>query len=117
MLGNKILLIEIDPLVEEGIKVVIEEIITRNNYRPNYRNRSRGRWNNHRSGDRSGNYPHYNRQGNTRPHHRQNTQWTFRNRSQSRSRMKTMVMIILEVEVEIEIKGDEKNPGLDLIQG
>ena len=31
--------------------------------------------------------------------------------------MKTMVMIILEVEVEIEIKGDEKNPGLDLIRG
>ena len=31
--------------------------------------------------------------------------------------MKTMVMIILAVEVEIEIKGDEKNPGLDLIQG
>ena len=31
--------------------------------------------------------------------------------------MKTMVMIILEVEVEIEIKGEEKNPGLDLIQG
>ena len=31
--------------------------------------------------------------------------------------MKTMVMIILEVEVEIEIKGKEKNPGLDLIQG
>ena len=28
-----------------------------------------------------------------------------------------MVMIILEEEVEIEIKGDEKNPGLDLIQG
>ena len=31
--------------------------------------------------------------------------------------MKTMVMIILEVEVKIEIKGDEKNPDLDLIQG
>ena len=31
--------------------------------------------------------------------------------------MKTMVMIILEVEVETEIKGEEKNPGLDLIQG
>ena len=31
--------------------------------------------------------------------------------------MKTMVMIISEVEVEIEIKGDKKNPGLDLIQG
>ena len=29
--------------------------------------------------------------------------------------MKTMAMIILEVEVEIEIKGDERNPGLDLI--
>ena len=28
MLGDKILLLEIDPLVEEGIKVVIEEIIT-----------------------------------------------------------------------------------------
>ena len=60
----------------------------RNNYRPNYRNRSRGRWNNHRSGERSGNYPHYNRRGNTRLHHRQSTQWTFRNRSQSRSRNK-----------------------------
>ena len=31
--------------------------------------------------------------------------------------METMVMINLEVEVEIEIKGDEKNPGLDQIQG
>ena len=30
--------------------------------------------------------------------------------------MKTMVIINLEVEVGIEIKGDEKNPGLDLIQ-
>ena len=58
----------------------------RNNYRQNYRNRSRGRWNNHRSGDRSGNYPNYNRQGNTRPYHRQNAQLTSRNRSQSRSR-------------------------------
>ena len=31
--------------------------------------------------------------------------------------MKTMVMINLEVEVEIEIKGDKRNAGLDLIQG
>ena len=31
--------------------------------------------------------------------------------------MKTMVMIILEVEVEIEIRGEVKNPGLDLLQG
>ena len=29
--------------------------------------------------------------------------------------MKVKVIISLEVEVEIEIKGDEKNPGLDLI--
>ena len=31
--------------------------------------------------------------------------------------MKIMVIILLEVEVEIEIKEEEKNPGLDLIQG
>ena len=31
--------------------------------------------------------------------------------------MKIMVIISLEVEVEIEIKGDEKNPGLDPIRG
>ena len=31
--------------------------------------------------------------------------------------MKIMAMISLEVEVEIEIKGEERNPGLDLIQG
>ena len=31
--------------------------------------------------------------------------------------MKIMVIINLEVEVEIEIKGDEKNPGLDPILG
>ena len=89
----------------------------RNNYRPNYRNRSRGRWNNHRSGDRSGNYPHYNRRGNTRLHHRQNTQWTLETEVKVEVEMKTTVMIILEVEVEIEIKEEEKNPGLDLIQG
>ena len=58
----------------------------RNNYQPNYRNRLRGRWNNYRSGDRNGNYPNYNRQGNMRTNYRQDTQWTFRNRSQSRNR-------------------------------
>ena len=46
----------------------------RNNYWPNYRNRSRGRWNSHRSGDRSSNYQNNNRQGNMRPHYRQNAQ-------------------------------------------
>ena len=58
----------------------------RNNYRPNYRNRLRGRWNKHRSGDRSNNHQNYNRQGNMRPNYRQNVQRTFRNRSQSRNR-------------------------------
>ena len=58
----------------------------RNNYRPNYRNRLRGRWNSHRSGDISNNYQNYNRQGNSRPNYRQNAQWTLRNRSQSRNR-------------------------------
>ena len=31
--------------------------------------------------------------------------------------MKIMVIINSEVKVEIEAKGDEKNPGLDLIRG
>ena len=59
---NKMLHLDIDPLVEEEIKVVIEEITTVGIIiDQNYGNRSRGRWNNHRSGDRSGNYPNYNR--------------------------------------------------------
>ena len=89
----------------------------RNNYRPNYRNRSRGRCNNHRSGDRSGNYPNYNRRGNTRLYHRQTHNGHLETEVKVEVEMKTMVIINLEVEVEIEIKGDEKNPGLDLIQG
>ena len=31
--------------------------------------------------------------------------------------MKILAMMKLEVEVEIEIKGEERSPGLDLIQG
>ena len=84
---DKILHLEIDPLVEEGVKVVTEEITTIGTITgQNYRNRSRSIWNNHRSGDRRGNYPNYNRWGNMRPNYRQNPQWTFRNRSQSRNR-------------------------------
>ena len=53
---------EIDPLVEEEVKVGNRGNYNyRSNYRPNYRNRSRGRWNNHRSGDRSNNYQTNNR--------------------------------------------------------
>ena len=84
---DKILHLEIDPLVEEEVKVEMwENYNYRNNYRPNYRNRSRGRWNNHRSGDRSNNYQTNNRQGNNRSNYGQNTQQMFRNRSQSRDR-------------------------------
>ena len=39
--------------------------------------------------------------------YRQNTQWTFRNRSQSRNRNENYDKSILEVGVEIEIIGEE----------
>ena len=51
-----------------------------------------------------------------RLHHRQNTQWTFRNRSQSRSRNENYGNDHIRGKVEIEIRGEEKNLGLDLIQ-
>ena len=82
---DKILHPEIHPKVEEEIKVEIEEIIEII-IGPNYRYRSRDRWNNHRSGDRSNNYQNNNRQGNARPNYRQNAPWTSRNRSHSRNR-------------------------------
>ena len=37
----------------------------------NYRNRSRGRWNNHRAGNRSNNYQTNTRHGNNRPNYGQ----------------------------------------------
>ena len=84
---DRILHPEIDPLVERrnqsgnrgnyNIETIIGQI---------YRNRSRGRWNSHRSGDRSSNYQNNNRKGNMWPSYRQNVQWTFRNRGQSRNR-------------------------------
>ena len=53
-----------------------------------------------------------------RQHHRQDTpNGHLETEVKVEVEMKTMVVIILEVEVEIEIKGDEKNPVLDLIQG
>ena len=81
-MDDKILHLEIDPSVEEGIKVAIEEILTIGTITGKIIEIDQ------EAGDRSGNYPHYNRQGNMRPPHRQNTQWTSRNRSQSRSRNK-----------------------------
>ena len=112
---DKILHLEMGPLVEEGVKVVTEGNYTnRNNYRPNYRNRSRGRWNNHRSGDRSGNYPNYNRRGNMRPNYRQNPNGLLGIEVKVGIEMKIMT---LEVEVETEIIEEERNPGLNLTPG
>ena len=53
---------ETDLLVEVEVKVEIGEIkIIETTIDQNYRNRSRGRWDNHRSGDRSNNYQTNNR--------------------------------------------------------
>ena len=118
MQDNKILHPEIDPLVEEEIKVVIEEIIT--------------------IGTITGQIIEIDQEadGTTtgqvigvviiriitdkviRDHTIDKTHnGLLETEVKVEVEMKTMVMIILEVEVEIEIKGDEKNPGLDLIQG
>ena len=117
MLGDKILLLEIDPLVEEGIKVVIEEIIT--------------------IGTITGQIIEIDQEtdgtttvqviGVVITHN--TTEEVIQDSTTDKTpnglletevkvevEMKTMVTIILEVEVEIEIKGDEKNPGLDIIQ-
>ena len=115
---GKILHLEIDPLVEEGIKVVIEEIIT--------------------IGTITGQIIEIDQEvdgtaigqvtGVVITHITTDeviqdctTDKTHNGLLETEVKveveMKIMVMIILEVEVEIEIKGDEKNPGLDLIQG
>ena len=59
---DKILIPEIDPLVEEGIKVVIEEITTIGTITGQIIEIDQeADGTTHRSGDRSGNYPNYNR--------------------------------------------------------
>ena len=115
---DKILHLEIDPLVEEGIKVVIEEIIT--------------------IGTITGQIIEIDQEadgittgqviGVVITHITLDEVILDRTTDKTHNglletevkvevEMKTMVMINLEVEVEIEIKGDKKNPGLDLIQG
>ena len=83
---DKILHLEIDPLVEEGIKVVIEEIITIGTITGQIIEIDQ-----EADGTTTGQVigvviTHITTDEVMRPHHRQNTQWTFRNRSQSRSR-------------------------------
>ena len=115
---DKILHLEIDPSVEEGIKVVIEEILT--------------------IGTITGQIIEIDQEAGgtiigqvigvvithitTDKVIQDHTTDTIHNghletEVKVEVEMKTMVMIILEVEVEIGIKGDEKIPDLDLIQG
>ena len=118
MVGDKILLLEIDPLVEEGIKVVIEEIITVGTITGQIIKIDQ-----EADGTTTGQVI-----GVVITHittdeviQDSTTDKTYSGHLETGVKveveMKTMVMIILEVEVEIEIKGDKKNPGLDLIQG
>ena len=114
---DNILHLEIDPLVEEGIKVVIEEIIT--------------------IGTITGKIIEIDQEADGTITGQVievvitpiTTDEVIRDCTMDKTHnghletevkveveMKTMVIINLEVEVEIEIKGDEKNPGLDLIQ-
>ena len=111
MLDDKILLLEIDPLVEEGIKAietitgqiieidqeaggttigqVIEVVITQITTDKVIRGHTIDKTHNGH----------------------------LETEVKVEVEMKITVTINIEVEVEIEIKGDKKNPGLDLIRG
>ena len=118
MLGDKILHPEIDLSVEEGIKVVIEEIIiigTTINQTIEIDQEADGTT----TGQVIGVViTHITTDEVIRDHTIDKTHnGLLETEVKVDIEMKTMVMIILEVEVEIEITGEEKNPGLDLIQG
>ena len=118
MLGNKILHLEIDPLVEEGIKVVIEEIITIGIIIDQIIEIDQ-----EADGTTTGQVIGVVITHITTGKVIQDctTDKTHNGLLETEVKveveMKTMVMIILEVDIEIEIRGDEKNPDLDLIQG
>ena len=118
MLGNKILHLEIDPLVEEGIKVVIEKIITIGTIPGQIIEIDQ-----EADGTTTGQViavviTHITTDVVIWDHTTDNTHnGLLETEVKVEVEMKTMVMIILEVEVEIEIKGDKKNPDWDLIQG
>ena len=115
---DKILHLEIDPLVEEGIKVVIEEIITIGTITGQIIEIDQ-----EADGTTTGQVTgvviaHITTDKVIRDHTTDKTHnGLLETEVKVEVEMKIMVMIILEVEVEIEIKGDEKNPGLDLIRG
>ena len=118
MQDDKILHPEIDPLVEEEIKVVIEEIITIGTITCQIIEIDQ-----EADGTTTGQVigvviPQITTDEVIQDH---TTDKTHNGHLETEVKveveMKPMVTIILEVEVEIEIKGDKKNPGLDLIQG
>ena len=115
---DNILHLEIDPLVEEGIKVITEEIITIGTITGQIIEIDQ-----EADGTTTGQVigvviTHIITDVVIRDHTTDKTHnGLLETEVKVEVEMKTMVMIILEVEVEIEIKGDEKNPGLDLIQG
>ena len=115
---DKILHLEIDPLVEEGIKVVIEEIITIGTITGQIIEIDQ-----EASGTTTGQVigmviTPITTDEVIRDHTTDKTHnGLLETEVKVEVDMKTMVMIILEVEVETEIKEDERNPGLDLIQG
>ena len=114
---DKILCLEIDPLVEEGIKVVIEEIITIGTITGKIIEIDQ-----EADGTTTGQVigvvithittDEVMQDSTTDKIHNGHLETEVKVEVE----MKTMVMLNLEVEVGIEIKGDEKNPGLDLIQ-
>ena len=115
MLGNRILHPEIDPSVEEEIKVVIEETTTIGIIIDQILEIDQ-----EADGTPTGQVigvviTPITTDEVIRDHTTDKTHnWLLETEVKVEVEMKTMVMIILEVEVEIEIKGDEKNPGLDL---
>ena len=115
---DKILHPETDPLVEEEIKVVIEEIITIEIITDKILETDQ-----EADGTTTGQVigvviTHITTDKVIQDHTTDKTHnGLLETEVKVEVEMKTMVMIILEVEVEIEIRGEEKNPGLDLTQG
>ena len=110
----KILTPELDPLVEEGIKVVIEEITTITRQIIEIDQEADGIT----TGQVIGVVIiQIITEGVMRDCTRDKTHnGLLETEVKVEVEMKIMAMIILEVEVETELKGEEKNPGLDLIQ-
>ena len=114
---DKILHLKIDPLVEKGIKVVIEEIITIGTITGQIIETDQEADGTSTCQVTGVVITHITTDAVIRDHTTDKMHnGLLETEVKVEVEMKIMVMIILEVEAEIEIKGDEKNPGLDLIQ-